>query len=130
VHVLLWHTYHGTVNQQCCYAIPCYALQFGDQEGLRGMFVAMLELLKQRVGILRGVPVAQQGMGTANTSLVYHAGRLLALHEGDLPYQVRRCCRSAAIGPPPAASCMFQVDCRSLMQSGVPASVCRHLHQC
>jgi carotenoid cleavage dioxygenase len=67
-------------------------LQFGDQEGLRGMFVAMLELLKQRVGILKGVPVAQQGMGTANTSLVYHAGRLLALHEGDLPYQVRRCC--------------------------------------
>jgi carotenoid cleavage dioxygenase len=72
-------------------------LQFGDQEGLRGVFVTMLELLKQRVGILKGVPVAQQGMGTANTSLVYHAGRLLALHEGDLPYQVRRCCRSEVI---------------------------------
>jgi carotenoid cleavage dioxygenase len=57
----------------------------------------MLELLKQRVGILRGVPVAQQGNGTANTSLVYHAGRLLALHEGDLPYQVRFSSRTGGV---------------------------------
>jgi hypothetical protein len=64
------------------------ALQFGDQEGLRGMFVALLELLKQKTGIIRGASVAECGTGTANTSLVYHAGRLLALHEGDLPYQV------------------------------------------
>jgi carotenoid cleavage dioxygenase-like enzyme len=48
----------------------------------------MLELLKQRVGIIKGTAVTQQGNGTANTSLVYHAGRLLALHGGDLPYQV------------------------------------------
>eukprot|EP00879_Flechtneria_rotunda_P014999 GHRR01015673.1.p1 GENE.GHRR01015673.1~~GHRR01015673.1.p1 ORF type:complete len:253 (+),score=75.61 GHRR01015673.1:215-973(+) len=67
---------------------PIYA-KFGDQEGLRGVFVAMLELLKQKTGILKGVPVPECGNGTANTSLVYHAGRLLALHEGDLPYQVR-----------------------------------------
>eukprot|EP00775_Hariotina_reticulata_P011168 gene11168-11318_t len=65
---------------------PIYA-KFGDQEGLRGMFVALLELLKQKTGIIRGAPVAECGTGTANTSLVYHAGRLLALHEGDLPYQ-------------------------------------------
>eukprot|EP00878_Enallax_costatus_P010867 GHUV01011347.1.p2 GENE.GHUV01011347.1~~GHUV01011347.1.p2 ORF type:complete len:199 (+),score=59.97 GHUV01011347.1:2000-2596(+) len=67
---------------------PVYA-KFGDQEGLRGVFVALLELLKQKTGILKGVPVTEAGNGTANTSLVYHANRLLAIHEGDLPYQVR-----------------------------------------
>lgn len=66
-------------------------LQFGDQEGVRGLFIALLEMLKQKTGILKGVPVTKQGNGTANTSLVYHANRLLALHEGDLPYQVRFC---------------------------------------
>jgi hypothetical protein len=40
------------------------------------------------VGIIRGAPITQQGVGTANTSIVFHAGRVLALHEGDLPYQV------------------------------------------
>eukprot|EP00879_Flechtneria_rotunda_P007143 GHRR01007496.1.p1 GENE.GHRR01007496.1~~GHRR01007496.1.p1 ORF type:complete len:469 (+),score=130.83 GHRR01007496.1:762-2168(+) len=70
---------------------PIYA-KFGDQEGLRGVFVAMLELLKQKTGILKGVPVPECGNGTANTSLVYHAGRLLALHEGDLPYQLKMLC--------------------------------------
>jgi carotenoid cleavage dioxygenase-like enzyme len=38
-------------------------------------------------------PAAQQdGLGTANTALAFHAGRLLALHEGDLPYQLRIAC--------------------------------------
>lgn len=36
-----------------------------------------------------GILDMSAGNGTANTSLVYHAGRLLALHEGDMPYQVR-----------------------------------------
>ena len=30
-----------------------------------------------------------QGLGTANTAMVAHAGRLLALNEGDLPYALR-----------------------------------------
>jgi hypothetical protein len=42
-----------------------------------------------QVGIIKGAPLLQNGVGTANTSIVFHAGRLLALHEGDLPYQVR-----------------------------------------
>jgi carotenoid cleavage dioxygenase len=41
-----------------------------------------------QVGIIRGAPLLEKGVGTANTSLFFHAGRLLALHEGDLPYQV------------------------------------------
>lgn len=33
-----------------------------------------------------GVTPKDRGAGTANTALVFHARRLLALHEGDLPY--------------------------------------------
>lgn len=74
------------------------------------MFVALLEVLKQKVGILRGVPVTQQGNGTANTALVYHAGRLLALHEGDLPYQVRA---AAAAG---SSRALWLLACRPAAQ--------------
>lgn len=31
-------------------------------------------------------------MGTANTALAFHAGRLLALQEADLPYSLRIAC--------------------------------------
>lgn len=34
----------------------------------------------------------QNGTGTGNTALATHAGRLLALHEGDLPYALRIAC--------------------------------------
>ena len=34
----------------------------------------------------------QEGRGRANTALAAHAGRLLALHEGDLPYALRIAC--------------------------------------
>jgi hypothetical protein len=35
-----------------CAVVPAllFCFQFGDQEGVRGVFVAMLELLKQKVG--------------------------------------------------------------------------------
>ena len=32
--------------------------------------------------------VGLQGRGTGNTALAYHAEKVLALHEGDLPYAV------------------------------------------
>jgi carotenoid cleavage dioxygenase len=44
----------------------------------------MLEMLKSKTGIID----TSKGDGTANTSIVYHAGKIMALHEGDLPYQV------------------------------------------
>ena len=31
----------------------------------------------------------QHGQGQANTAMIFHAKRLLALHEADLPYAVR-----------------------------------------
>lgn len=33
-----------------------------------------------------------KGGGAANTALVYHANKILALEEGDLPYQLRMLC--------------------------------------
>ena len=34
----------------------------------------------------------QEGDGHGNTALVYHARRLMALEEGDVPYQLRVAC--------------------------------------
>jgi carotenoid cleavage dioxygenase len=62
--------------------------KFGRLRGLRGLASISLDLLKKRLGVLD----ASHGLGTANTALAFHAGRLLALHEGDLPYQLRLAC--------------------------------------
>ncbi|KAL6763315.1 carotenoid cleavage dioxygenase [Haematococcus lacustris] len=63
-------------------------LKMGDLHGTRGLLLVLLDKAKAVVGsILTG-----EGTGTANTSLVYHARRLLALHEGDLPYMLRVLC--------------------------------------
>ena len=51
-------------------------------------FVA-LQSLKQLLGITGG-PL--EGTGQANTALAFHAGKLLALHEQDLPYGLRVLC--------------------------------------
>ena len=56
--------------------------------GARGLVHLALSRLKKALGVLD----YSQGMGTANTALAFHAGRLLALHEGDLPYQLRLAC--------------------------------------
>ena len=47
----------------------------------------------------------QHGGGVANTALVFHAKRLLALHEGDLPFAV---CFSASAS---AAHSFWQLGC-------------------
>ena len=38
----------------------------------------------ERVGTVH----LDKGTGTANTAVAFHAGRLLALHDDDLPYAV------------------------------------------
>lgn len=58
--------------------------QFGDLVGKRGLVLVMLDGLRKKMGLGPG----KDGTGCANTALTYHAGRLLTLHEGDLPYQV------------------------------------------
>lgn len=41
---------------------------------------------------LETLTVLQNGKGRGNTALVFHANRLLALHESDLPYALRIAC--------------------------------------
>lgn len=50
-----------------------------------GVAHAFLQQAKLALGVIDKRP----GTGTANTALVYHARRLMSLHEGDLPYAVR-----------------------------------------
>ncbi|GFR51519.1 hypothetical protein Agub_g13935 [Astrephomene gubernaculifera] len=62
--------------------------RLGDLVGQRGLTLMLLNRIAQALGVVR----IQHGSGTANTALVYHSGRLLALNEGDLPYGVRVGC--------------------------------------
>ncbi|KAL3133697.1 hypothetical protein ABBQ32_008196 [Trebouxia sp. C0010 RCD-2024] len=63
-------------------------LKIGDMRGLGGL----VELLWHELEVKLGVYDVKDGFGTANTALIYHANKLLALHEGDLPYAVRALC--------------------------------------
>lgn len=62
--------------------------KIGDAEGVAGLAHIALSVAKRAVGVLP----AGDGLGTANTALAFHAGRLLALHEGDLPYHLKIAC--------------------------------------
>jgi carotenoid cleavage dioxygenase len=64
------------------------ATKIGDYRGLASLAHMLLNKLARALGVLS----AKDGLGTANTALAFHAGRLLALHEGDLPYQLRIAC--------------------------------------
>jgi len=66
--------------------VPPRGAQFGDMRGLWGVAHAYLQQAKIALGVVDKRP----GTGTANTALVYHARRLMSLHEGDLPYAVRQ----------------------------------------
>lgn len=66
--------------------------KIGDMHGVTGVSLLVLEATKQAVG---GPASTSRGMGTANTALQYHAGRLLSLNEGDLPWALRVLCDGA-----------------------------------
>lgn len=66
--------------------------QLGDlQRPALAAALLLLRPIKRALGLL-GPPA---GEGTANTALALHAGALLALHEGDLPYHLRVLCSGA-----------------------------------
>lgn len=60
----------------------------GDAIGVGFLPQLALQWLKIKVGVMS----ESDGFGTANTALVYHASRLYALHEGDMPYALRVLC--------------------------------------
>ncbi|CAI5479820.1 unnamed protein product [Closterium sp. Yama58-4] len=59
-------------------------LKLSDLVGYAGLGRLLLEQLRFGLGVLDG----SQGNGTANTALAFHAGRLLALYEADVPYVI------------------------------------------
>ncbi|CAM6085521.1 unnamed protein product [Calypogeia fissa] len=60
-------------------------LKVGDVVGKRGFF----HILFQGLRMIFGLVDVSNGDGTANTSLVYHNGKLLVLGERDMPYVMR-----------------------------------------
>jgi carotenoid cleavage dioxygenase len=62
--------------------------KIGDMKGISGIGHILFDLLKKKLGVLS----TGNGFGTGNTALVFHAGRLLTLNEGDLPYHLKIAC--------------------------------------
>ncbi|KAG2454857.1 hypothetical protein HYH02_000688 [Chlamydomonas schloesseri] len=62
--------------------------RLGDLFGGKGLALMLLHRLSKALGAVK----TNNGTGTANTALVFHAKRLLALNEGDLPYGVKVLC--------------------------------------
>ena len=75
------------LRQERAAGVPLFT-NFGDY---RGWFAALHLLVGGARRLLRAKD-SSQGDGTANTALVFHAKKLLALHEGDLPYVLRVAC--------------------------------------
>ncbi|KAK9808424.1 hypothetical protein WJX73_003304 [Symbiochloris irregularis] len=63
-------------------------MKLGDMQGISGICLMFLSSLQRRLGFTNN----QHGAGTANTALVYHARKLMSLHEGDLPYAMQVLC--------------------------------------
>ncbi|GMY22481.1 carotenoid 9,10(9',10')-cleavage dioxygenase 1 isoform X1 [Fagus crenata] len=60
-------------------------MKVGDLKGWFGILVVIMQMLRQ---ILKVLDVSH-GTGTANTALIYHHGKLLALQEADKPYVLK-----------------------------------------
>ncbi|XP_010552741.1 PREDICTED: carotenoid 9,10(9',10')-cleavage dioxygenase 1 isoform X2 [Tarenaya hassleriana] len=60
-------------------------MKIGDVKGLFGLLMVNMQQLRTKLKILDD----SYGIGTANTALIYHHGKLLALQEADKPYVVK-----------------------------------------
>ncbi|KAF8051661.1 hypothetical protein N665_1686s0013 [Sinapis alba] len=60
-------------------------MKIGDLKGFLGLLMVYLQQLRTKLKVLDD----SYGNGTANTALVYHHGKLLALSEADKPYVVK-----------------------------------------
>jgi carotenoid 9,10(9',10')-cleavage dioxygenase 1 len=68
--------------------VPLFT-KFGDYRGAWALIHMAVSGLRTLVGLK---PKGELMDGTANTALAFHASRLLALHEGSLPHQLRVAC--------------------------------------
>ncbi|VAI11950.1 unnamed protein product [Triticum turgidum subsp. durum] len=59
--------------------------KIGDLKGVFGLFMVLTQELRKKLKVLD----ATYGIGTANTALIYHHGKLMALSESDKPYVVK-----------------------------------------
>ncbi|EOA34904.1 hypothetical protein CARUB_v10019983mg [Capsella rubella] len=59
--------------------------KIGDLKGVFGLLMTIMQLVRHKLKVLDD----SYGNGTANTSLIYHNGKLLALHESDKPYVIK-----------------------------------------
>lgn len=60
-------------------------MKVGDMKGFFGLVTVYLQILRAKLKVLD----MSYGNGTANTALVYHHGKLLALQEADKPYVLK-----------------------------------------
>ncbi|KAM7265217.1 hypothetical protein ACFE04_002900 [Oxalis oulophora] len=60
-------------------------MQIGDLKGWFGLIMVAMQMLRMKMKVLDGT----YGHGTANTSIIYHHGKVLALSEGDKPYVLK-----------------------------------------
>lgn len=69
-------------------------MKIGDLTGVWGLFVLVINKARHKLQI---IPTCDKGedLGAANTALIWHAARVLALHEGDVPYALRILCDGA-----------------------------------
>ncbi|XP_006664795.2 carotenoid 9,10(9',10')-cleavage dioxygenase [Oryza brachyantha] len=60
-------------------------MKIGDLKGFFGLFMVQMQQLRKKLKVLDFT----YGFGTANTALIYHHGKLMALSEADKPYVVK-----------------------------------------
>ncbi|XWS35517.1 hypothetical protein CRYUN_Cryun20dG0004000 [Craigia yunnanensis] len=60
-------------------------MKVGDLKGLFGLLMVNIQKLREKAKVLD----LSYGNGTANTALIYHHGKLLALQEADKPYVLK-----------------------------------------
>ncbi|GMY22480.1 carotenoid 9,10(9',10')-cleavage dioxygenase 1 isoform X1 [Fagus crenata] len=60
-------------------------MKIGDLKGLFGLLMVNMQMLRGKLKVLD----ISYGTGKANTALVYHHGKLLALSEADKPYALK-----------------------------------------
>ncbi|KAL0397574.1 UNVERIFIED_CONTAM: Carotenoid 9,10(9',10')-cleavage dioxygenase, partial [Sesamum calycinum] len=60
-------------------------MKIGDLKGMFGLIMVNMQMLRAKLKVLD----VSYGVGTANTALIYHHGKLLALSEADKPYAIK-----------------------------------------